>query len=106
MIPPAERYSILTFMPWLLGMLTYEKLMIEEDPDIDPQYINGFVDCLETIKSYTERYMGRKVWGELEADVIEYIRKGLNGKSKKKRKEVIPYLNKFDELYEYEGVLL
>ncbi len=85
MISPKERYSVLVFIPWLLGMLKVEHTLIEDDPDIDPQYLNGFVDCLETVRSYAKRYLGRKVWGELEADIKELTEKGRRRGSRKRK---------------------
>ena len=85
MINPQEKHYVLSFVPWLLGMLTYELVSIEGDPDIDPQYYNGFKDCLETVKIYTHRYLGNKVWGNLEADVKEYMEKGGGGVTRKKQ---------------------
>ncbi len=93
MISPKEKYSVLSFVPWLLGMLTCELASIKGDPYIDPHYYNGFKDCLETIKGYTEKYLGGEVWGELEADVKEYMEKGKEKKkAQPRRRELVGVL--------------
>lgn len=81
MISPLERHSVHAFIPWLLGMLNLERAMMEGDSDIDPQYYNGFVDCIETLKSYTARYLRKKGWAEVEMDVSRFL-KSLNGRKR------------------------